>query len=417
MGKELPMALIAILVAAMGCSCADRPRKSAASRKYFIPPVARVESQPDALDQFGYRADRERLIMLLEEAREPNEQAHLTMEIADLAERIRGMALTRKTELEQLHGTTARAEREDLERRAQNLLDEELKMLGRIARDFPDYLRRDEALYRLGFTLLDRDRPDVALGYIRSLLTEYPASPYVPHGFLAFANHFFNQEKIDQAIKLYEKVLAFENPDATPLAHFKLGWCWLNKGEHQKSLESFVNAASAAQRLDGQTGIALREEALKDLVRAYANVGVPEKALEFFERIDEDRINDMLERLGTAYFDDGRYRESIVINRQVSDRVECSPVQARAQVAVFEARLFLGDINDLKAEGELLVEVFVRLSQCLPPEDLVEFAEAGAVAKETLKAQARRYRDEFEFSGEPAAATMAADLEVMAESF
>ncbi len=402
MGKERLVALIAILVAVMGCACADRPLKSAASRKYFVPPVAQVGSQSDDVDHFGYRAQRERLIILLKEAREPNEQARLTMELADLAERTRAMVLTREPELERL---------------AQDLLDEELKLLGRIARVFPDYPRRDEALYLLGFTLLDRDRPEVALRYIRALLAEHPASPYVPHGYLAFADHFFNQEKIDQAIKLYEKVLAFENPDATPLAHFKLGWCWLNKGEHQKSLESFVNAASAAQRLGGQAGATLREEALKDLVRAYAQVGVPEKALAFFGRIDEGRINDMLERLGAAYFDDGRYPESIVINRQVSDRVECSPVQARAQVAVFEARLFLGEIDDLKAEGELLVEVFVRLAQCLPPEDLVEFAEAGAAAKETLKAQAKRYRAEFEFSGEPAAAAMADDLETMAESF
>ncbi len=400
--KKRLVALIAILVAAVGCACADRPRKSAKSSKYFVPPVARVGSQSDTVDHFGYRAQRERLVMLLEEARDPNEQAQLTMELADLAERTRGMALTQKTGLERL---------------ARDLLDRELKLLGRIVRDFPDYSRRDEALYRLGFTLLERDRPDVALGHIRTLLAEHPASPYVPHGYLAFADHFFNQEKIDQAIKLYEKVLAFENSDATPMAHFKLGWCRLNKGEHQESLESFVNAASAAQQLGGQAGNTLREEALKDLVRAYAHVGVPEKALAFFERIDEGRINDMLERLGTAYFDDGRYRESIVINRQVSDRVECSPVQARAQVAVFEARLFLGEVENLKVEGELLVQVFVRLSQCLPPEDLVEFAEAGAVAKETLKAQAKRFRAEFEFSGEPAAAAMADDLELMAESF
>ena len=369
-GKELPLALIAILVAAMGCACADRPRKSADSSKYFVPPVAREGSQSDTMDHFGYRAHRDRLVMLLEGAREPNEQAQLIMELADLAERTRGMALTQKTGPERL---------------AQDLLDEEFKHLGNIARNFPDYHRRDEALYRLGYTLLDRERADVALGHTRTLLAEHQASPYVPHGFLAFANHFFNQDKIDEAIKLYEKVLAFENPDATPMAHFKLGWCWINKGEHQKSLESFVNAASAAQRMGGQAGATLRDEALKDLVRAYAHVGVPEKALTFFERIDEGRINDMLERLGTAYFDDGRYRESIVINHQVSDRVECSPVQARAQVAVFEARLFLGEIDDLKAEGELLVEVFVRA--------------------------------EFESSGEPAVAAIADDLEMMAESF
>ena len=92
-------------------------------------------------------------------------------------------------------------------------------------------------------------------------------------------------------------------------------------------------------------------------------------------------------------------------------------MQARAHVAVFEARLYLGDVKDLKAEGEELVEVFTRLTKCLPPERLGEFAEAGAMAKEALKTQAERYRREYEFSGEPAAAEMADQLEVMAESF
>ncbi len=290
-------------------------------------------------------------------------------------------------------------------------------MLDHVAREFPEYSRGDEALYRLGFILLQRERANQALQHIRALFTAYPSSPYVAHGYLAFANHFFHNKEFDQAIKLYEKVVGFGNRQATPEAHHKLGLCWLDRGEHEKSLKSFIDAANSAQLMDNQTGWDLREQALKDLVGTYAKVGAPSKALEFFEKIDQDRIDDMLEQLGKAYFDNGRYKDSIVINQQVSDRVECSPVQARAQVAVFEARLYLGEIDNLKDEGDKLVEVFTRLSECLPTEKLDEFAEAGAMAKEQLKSQAKRYLAEYEFSGEPAAAEMAVQLDAMAESF
>jgi tetratricopeptide (TPR) repeat protein len=404
----LRMALWAILLISAGC---------AAPRNHVVPPGAAVVPLKDAADRFGYRAERERLLVLLEDAREPGEQARLTMELADLAERTRGEALARGAELEKSHDHAARAERDEFGRLAQRLQDDELKQLERIARDFGEEPRRDEALYRLAFALLDRDSPDVALQHARTLFAVYPTSPYVAHAYLAFADHFFEKENIDQAIKLYEKVIAFDNPEATPRAHFQLGKCSIAKGEHAKALQSFVDAANAGQGLSGAAGAAVRDEALAELVQAYAVAGAPEKALAFFERVGEDRIDDMLERLGAAYFDDGRFRESIVINRQVSDRVECSPVQARAHVAVFEARLYLGEIDDLKAEGEALVEVFTRLTKCLPAEKIGEFAEAGAVAKEALKSQAERYRREYEFSGEPAAAEMADQLEVMAESF
>jgi tetratricopeptide (TPR) repeat protein len=411
------LALVAFLVASAGCASARPQHAKAAPGDRGVLPGAAADALPGAAERFGYRAERERLLALLEDAREPGEQARLVMELADLAERTRGAALARRTELEPYRDDAARAEREELGQAAQSLLDEELKLLDSIARDYPTSPRRDEALYRLGFNLLDRDSPDAALQYARTLFATYPASPYVAHAYLAFADHDYEEGSRDQAIKLYEKVIAFANPEATPRAHLQLGRCWFAAGEHAKALEAFAAAAAAAQALGGQGGEALRDEALAELVQAYARAGAPEAAPAFFERVGGDRIDDLLERLGAAYFDDGRFRESIAINRQVADRVECSPVMARAEVAVFEARLYLGEIADLKAEGEALVAVFARLSQCLPAERLVEFAEAGAAAKAAIETQAARYRREYEMSGAPAAAQMADDLEVMAEKF
>lgn len=408
-------ALIGIAVASTGCMVAV---KGAGGE----PGPGEDRSGPSGMedrfeDRFDYGYQRSRIEELLEGERDPAARARLLMELADLAERIRASAFSRMVELEGRGDPGARRERQQLERVSGVLLDEELKLLGLVARDYPDSSRRDEVLYRLGTTMLDRDRPDQALAHIRALLGDYPTSPYAAHGYLAFADHYFEREDLDQAIKLYEKALALDVPDATPLAHFKLGWCRLNRGENEEALASFAAAARAAEELGGAVGSTLREEALKDLVRAYVRAGEVEEAEEFFVGIGEEMADDLLGRLGEAYFDEGRFEDSILINRRVADRVECSPLQARAHVAVFEARLFLGRIEDLKAEGEALVEVYVRLSRCVAPEDMVEFAEVGAVAKETLKAEAKRYRAEYEVSAEPAAIQMADELEALAESF
>jgi tetratricopeptide (TPR) repeat protein len=403
------LALSVVLAASAGCATADRRHAQAPSRDRVVP--------PGAADRFGYGASRAPLLAQLEDARESAEQARLLMELADLAERTRAAVLAQKAELERRNDYAERAERDELGRFARSLLDEELQLLERVARDFGECPRRDEALYRLAFALLDGDSPDVALQYARALFAEHPASPYVAHAYLAFADYYLDKKDLDQAMKLYGKVIAFENPEAAPRAHLRLGECWIARGDYERALGSFADAANAARELGGSTGTALREQALAELVKAYARAGAPEAALELFGRIGPDRVDDLLERLGAAYFDDGRFRESIAVNSQVANRVECSPAVARVTVAVLEARLYLGEIGDLKAEGEALVEVFGRLSKCLPAERLVEFAEAGAMAKEALKNQAERYRREYEISGAPAAAQMADDLEIMAESF
>jgi tetratricopeptide (TPR) repeat protein len=400
--------LLALLLAAAGC---------AAPRGHAAPPGRTAGPPAEAPDRFGYAAERERLLELLDGAREPHAQAAILLELADLAEATRARALARRDELERSGAYAARAERDEMGRLAQRLLDDELERLERLAVDHPEFPRRDEALYRLAFALLDRDSPDAALRHARTLFAEHPASPYVAHAYSAFADRAFEEEDFDQAVKLYEKTIALGNPDAAPWAHFRLGACRLALGEPERAMQSFVDAANAAQALGGPRGSRLRDEALADLVRAYVRAGDPDKALAFLERVAPERVDALLEKLGAAYFDEGRFRESIALNRQVADRVECSPSMARAEVAVFEARLYLGEVVDLKSEGEALVGVFARLARCLPPERLVEFAEAGAMAKEALKSQAERFRREYEINASPAAAEMADELEVMAEQF
>jgi tetratricopeptide (TPR) repeat protein len=425
--KTVLLAWLVVSGAACACASSDRPRPRAVpdegEERIVTPMIGGGPTAVDVgVDLRYYEAEKERLAVLLEDASEPNEEADLLLRLADLARDTAAAVVDQLTELESRCGEVGcgvgeRDRKERLEHLEQRLEDEEVKALDRIVRDHPEFALVDEALYRLGYSLLDKERPDVALRHMRALMAKYPRSRYVPHAFLAFGDHYFTEEDIDKAIQLYQKVLTFGATDAAPHAHFKLGWCWLNRSDHKKALDAFVKAVEAVERIDLENGYELRRAALKDLVRAYAQVGQPAKAPEFFERIGGGHVNEMLELLAANLFDSGQYKESIVVNRQLLARVECSTIQARSQLGVYEAHLLMGDREQMLAEAKRMAEVFIMLGDCLEPEDLVQFVELGNVARENLKSQAAKFRAEFDETLEPAAAVMAEELEQAASAF
>jgi tetratricopeptide (TPR) repeat protein len=304
----------------------------------------------------------------------------------------------------------------DLELLQQRFADGEIELLARIAAGDERFTRRDEVLVRLGTELLARGRVEQAMSHLRELITEYPRSPHVGTAFLALADYYFGRTEIDKALQLYEKALALGDPTHAPYARFKLGWCWFNQGDHVKALQSFVRAAESAQRQDSESALALRTEALKDMVRAYAFIGRPDKAAPFFERVAPERVDELLEQLATILFDDGKYVESIAVHRELMARVECSTVLATSQLAIFEGRLLLGERDEVRIAARQLADVFVKLGECLPATELAGLAELGSDARETLKEQAAAARQEYDSTREPAALSFAEDLEAAAES-
>ncbi|MCA1664227.1 MAG: tetratricopeptide repeat protein, partial [Myxococcales bacterium] len=63
--------------------------------------------------------------------------------------------------------------------------------------------------------------------------------------------------------------------------------------------------------------IALVKEAKKDSVRAYARIGTPEKAWDFFRRIGGDYAMTMMEQLGDLYNAQGQFQDSIKVYRNL----------------------------------------------------------------------------------------------------
>lgn len=186
------------------------------------------------------------------------------------------------------------------------------------------YKRLDEALYFYAFELgqLKREQ-EMKDAYIR-LIQDYPNSQYIPNAYLSFADYYFGQSKIGDALQLYEKVITFKDSPVYAYALYKMAWCHLNPvgtadPRYDLSLDFFVKTITAT--LEGRAGSEanarqLRRDARRDLVRAFVMAGKPSKAWEFFQKVgegpkeDENMSRKMMELLAVQYFGQGMYTES-----------------------------------------------------------------------------------------------------------
>ncbi len=183
----------------------------------------------------------------------------------------------------------------------------------RYATDFPDRTGADDAMYHLAHMAAeDNDFAGMAI-WLRQLIMNHPTSPWVPHAYVLFGDHFFAQGQLQQASKMYEKASQFPDAPIRGYALYKLGWCHLNGigtagPEGAKALQAFQDAIQASG------GVPQRSSRLayrKDLVRAYALVGKPGKAPAYFARVGvgplpgEDDRKLMLDALEQNYLDRG----------------------------------------------------------------------------------------------------------------
>lgn len=192
--------------------------------------------------------------------------------------------------------------------------------------DHPDkygsYKRMDEVLFYLAYMLNQVKKEDAARKYFKRLIKDYPKSKFIPYAFLAFGDYFFEQKQLEDSLKFYDKVMQFPESPIYGYAKYKEGWVYYNLGDFKQALATFVSVIELSNKSGPGGGsknqkIALGKEAKKDSVRAYARVGTPEKAWDFFRRIGGDYAMTMMEQLGELYNAQGQFLDSIKVYRNM----------------------------------------------------------------------------------------------------
>jgi tetratricopeptide (TPR) repeat protein len=235
------------------------------------------------------------------------------------------------------------------------------------ATKYRKYDRMDEVLFRLAFLLTSVKKEDQAREFFHRLIKDYPNSKYIPDAYLSFAEYYFEKGEMDNALKFYEKVEQFPKSSVYPYAVYKKGWCYVNQGDYKTALETFVSIVRMSQ--EGKISVnkaqkeALIKEAKKDIVKAYAHVGGPDKAWEFFQRTGGDYAPKMMESLAELYWEQGQFQDSSRVYKKVIAMNMDSPRICEWQNKIVRNTLSAGDKRDQVQEIERLGAVYDKVAE------------------------------------------------------
>jgi tetratricopeptide (TPR) repeat protein len=209
-----------------------------------------------------------------------------------------------------------------------------IERLTEFKRDYPNASKLDQVLYQLAFEHEQAGNADAARKAYLELIQKAPKSDYLPNAYLAFGELFFQEAQGDPtkwelAIQAYREVIRYPAPanKVHGYARYKLGYVFWNRGEHAEAMSELKKVVDLADKFPTSPNAkGLAGAARRDLVPLYAAAGAPEQAFRFFAPVSGDKSGEtaktiaLMGELGVAYLDTGRYREALVLYRDLLGR-------------------------------------------------------------------------------------------------
>jgi cellulose synthase operon protein C len=162
-----------------------------------------------------------------------------------------------------------------------------------ILEKFPNLQGRDRALFFIAHEYRELGQLEDMVKTYQQLTSKFPNSPYWSESMLVVGDYFFeNKKDFEYAMDMYNKILSKPPGPYTPLARYKLGWCYINLEKFKEALLTFEKVLSVDSKIDlsqlpefyKKTDV--RREALLAMVRPYSELEPKEMA-----KFGEYRVN------------------------------------------------------------------------------------------------------------------------------
>jgi len=241
-----------------------------------------------------------------------------------------------------------------------------IKLYKIILKTYSQYRRADEATFYLASALQDTDRRDEAVKEFTKLVRNYPQSAFTPDAYVMIGEYYFDNNNAYKALLAYQKATKYKNSPKYAFALYKLAWCYYNVGEYGKAIDtmkSVVSFSMTAQDAGSKSQLTLQDEALKDLVRFFADAGEMDEAYGYFTKLGKkDLIRKMLTRLASTYFEQGKFEQCIQTYRRL---IAEDPQSAKApdyQNEIIQAYQKIGRKQDTLNEIKRLLDTYGKNS-------------------------------------------------------
>ena len=164
-------------------------------------------------------------------------------------------------------------------------IEEAIFLYQKIIKDYPTYIRLDEVLYQLARAYDAKQMPDEVIRLLNRLANEFPKSRLYPEAQFRKGEIYFTDERWHDAELAYSAVIDFgPRSEFYEQSLYKHGWVRFKRSEYSESLTSF------AKLLDHSLG----------------NVDDSEKAIEQLDRLQRVLVEDTLRVMSVIFsFDEG----------------------------------------------------------------------------------------------------------------
>lgn len=182
---------------------------------------------------------------------------------------------------------------------------------------YPKQKGIDRVYFQLAYALDQQNKKPLAISYYQALIKKFPNSEFVPEAYFALGEYDFDKADYRKAIAWYQQVTRFNRSPIYPWAIYKTGWAYFNIQQYEKSLRAFQQVVEISQYSQAATQSArlrMKEEALRDMVNVWAELGRIDEAEQYFARVGGSKYyGDLLMRFASILRERGQYDQSIAL--------------------------------------------------------------------------------------------------------
>ncbi len=240
-----------------------------------------------------------------------------------------------------------------------------------VLQEYPHYERLDEVLYALAFSQYESGDKVQALQNYLALVERFPRSNYLADTYFALGEYYFNSNNVQKAFAAYAQAFRLgmlEKKTAIYIyALYKQAWCDFNENRFENALQKFQQVVLLSQeakerqetfKTQGKDAVQLQQEALKDTLRLFAQLGQIEEAYLYFKaNLGESEAVLWMPKLANAFQRLGMYEEEIATYVFLQKLSKAPTKSVSDEISILKAYVALEDKPNISLHAAAVSEL------------------------------------------------------------
>ena len=197
---------------------------------------------------------------------------------------------------------------------------------GRALREFPKSKRGDALLFSRAISFMFLNKLPQASATFEKIIKEYPNSNFAGDSYFALGDFYFDRAEFSVALKYYDSATRYQRSKRYGWSLFKKAWCFYNTGKFRKALATWKKTVQYSRRERNKNTLRLREEALRDMIYAFAELKMLNQAITYYKiNGTKENISDTIMTFAAISMSQGKFREAIRAYRKFLTITPMSP--------------------------------------------------------------------------------------------